>query len=92
MKREHSCPLHFCTIRTLRCTDLPQVSSCKSPQEPIDVRDKKLIETDLDGGCGDLMIIKTKKPLHFIDSLIELRELLINAKNADEIEKILPLE
>lgn len=59
---------------------------------PIDVRDKDLIKTDSDGGRSDLIIIKTKKPLYFVDYLIELRELLVNAESVNEVKKILPLE
>lgn len=60
--------------------------------EPIDIRDKNIVKTDLDGDRGDLEIIRTKKPFNYIDRLIELRELLINAKEITVVKKIHPFD
>lgn len=55
--------------------------------KPIDVRDKKVIATDPDGPHGDLEIIKTKRPLLFVDELMKLREILANAEGVTSIKK-----
>jgi len=55
--------------------------------ESIDIRDRKIIVTDPDGSDGDLEIIKTKRPLLFVDELMKLREILANAEGVTSIKK-----
>ncbi len=60
--------------------------------EPTDIRHKSVIKTDPEGDRGDLVIIKTKEPLYYVEKLKLIKSILLEAHNCDTVEKILPLE